>query len=82
MDKTIPAIYHDGVLQPLEDLPLTESEQVVITVVSADDASELFALEAWNNAAVDPITWREVQQGLARVTGSWSQNAIDQREDR
>jgi predicted DNA-binding antitoxin AbrB/MazE fold protein len=85
MVMTLSAVYEDGVLRPLEPLPLAEHQQVKVTVsdVSVDPA------DAWIDheyiASIDAIaesepTLEEVRRGLSKVPGSLSDDIRAERE--
>jgi len=86
MEKTVQAVYRNGVLEPLEELQLEESQQVTITVadsaLGAEDPSGFFTQEEWAKAGADNITWAETQRVLSNVPGSLAETVIEQREER
>ena len=51
MEKTLQAVYKDGVLQPLEALPLEERQQVTVTITdvttAGQDVAGYFTHEEW-----------------------------------
>ncbi len=85
MERRLRAVYKEGVLRPLEPLPLQEMQQVTVTVtdVPADDyLAGYFTPEEWALAAHDGITWDDVRQTLAKIPGSLSEAVIAQRQER
>jgi predicted DNA-binding antitoxin AbrB/MazE fold protein len=86
MDKTLQAVYKDGVLQPLEALPLEERQQVTVTItepMTADqDIAGYFTPEEWAEALHDDISLDEVRRALSTISGSLSEAVIDLREER
>ena len=86
MQKTLQALYTQGVLQPLEPLPLHEMQQVTVTITDSspidDDLAAYFTPEEWAAAAQDPITWDDVRQALSKISGSLSGAVIAQRQER
>lgn len=60
MIKTVWAVIHDGKIEPLEPVPLSEGTKVLITVLPDEDergfwlrASEQALAEVWGNAEDD-----------------------------
>ncbi len=86
MEKRLQAVYKDGVLQPLEPLPLEDMQQVTVTITDSaaidDDLAGYFTPEEWAEAAHDDITWEDVRQALSKISGSLSDAVIAQREER
>ncbi len=79
-------MYKDGILQPLEPLPLEEMQQVTVTVTDSpaidDDLAGYFTPEEWAAAARDGITWDEVRKAFSKISGSLSDAVIAQRQER
>ena len=78
-------MYKEGVLRPLEPLPLEEMQQVTVTINDVpvdDDLAGYFTSEEWNAAARDDITWDDVRRALSKITGSLSEAVIAQRQER
>ena len=86
MERRLQAVYKNGVLQPLEALPLEESQQVTVTIVDADSVGQeiagYFSPEEWAQAAQDTVSLDEVRRALATISGSLSDTVIAQREER
>jgi len=86
MEKTLQAVYKDGVLQPLEPLPLEEMQQVTVTINDLptidDDLAGYFTSEEWATAARDDITWDDVRLALSKISGSLSDAVTAQRQER
>ena len=86
MEKRLQAVYKDGVLKPLEALPLEEMQQVTVTITDSptidDDLAGYFTTEEWAAASQDDITWDDVRQALSRISGSLSDAVIAQRQER
>jgi len=57
MEGTLQALFKDGVLQPLEALPLEERQQVTVTITepmnAAQDVARYFTPEEWVEALHD-----------------------------
>ena len=86
MEKTLQAVYKNGVLQPLEPLPLKEMQQVTVTIADSPaidgDLAGYFTPEEWAAAALDGITWDDVRRALSKISGSLSDAVIAQRQER
>lgn len=86
MEKTVQAVYEDGVLRPLEPIPFEERKEVTVTVSDEGniprDHPLLVSSEEWADAARDDISLDEVRRALATIRGSLSEAVIDQRRDR
>jgi predicted DNA-binding antitoxin AbrB/MazE fold protein len=86
MEKTLQAVYKDGVLQPMEPLCLDQMQQVTVTINDSasidDDLAGYFTPEEWSAAARDDITWDDVRQALSKIPGSLSDAVIAQRQER
>ena len=81
MERTIQAIYEQGVLRPLEPISLNESQEVTITI--SDGAYEhqlLIPSEEWSDAAAFDVTLEDVRDELATIHGSLSQTVIQERD--
>jgi hypothetical protein len=74
MEKTL---QKDGVLQPLEPLPLEGMQQVTVTITDPpaidDDLAGYFTPEEWAAAAHDGITWDDVRKALSKISESHRQ---------
>ena len=90
MTNNVDAIYENGVLRPLEPLPLEENQRVRVTVssISGDPLASLldqsFLEQARKEvAAADGIpTHEEVRRMTAKDASSWSEAIIAEREER
>ena len=86
MEKSLQAVYRDGVLQPLESVPLEERQQVTVTISDPTSASQdlagYFTPEEWAEAAHDDISLDEVRRALSTITGSLSEAVIALRQER
>lgn len=86
MEKRLQAVYHDGVLQPLETVPLEEQQQVTVTISDSTTASQhlagYFTPEEWAKAAQDDISLDEVRRALSTISGSLSEAVIALRQER
>jgi predicted DNA-binding antitoxin AbrB/MazE fold protein len=86
MEKRLQAVYENGVLQPLEPLPLAEKQQVTVTITDLNTAEEdvtgYFSAEEWAAATRDDISLDEVQRALSTISGSLSDAVIALRQER
>jgi predicted DNA-binding antitoxin AbrB/MazE fold protein len=86
MEKSLQAVYKDGVLLPLEPVPLVEQQQVTVTIsdsaVIAQDVKGYFTPEEWSKAEHDDISLEQVRQALSTISGSLSEAVIALREER
>ncbi len=86
MPHTFEALYEDGVLRPLDDLPLRNNERVTVSIAGADlngqDLAYYFSPEEWQAATSDTITLEEVRRALSSIPGCLSDAVIASREDR
>ncbi|MGO9256218.1 MAG: antitoxin family protein [Bryobacteraceae bacterium] len=86
MEKTVQAVYENGVLHPLEPLPLGERQQVTVTISDTIDVSPnhplLVSSEEWPDAAQDDIGLDEVRRALSTIQGSLSEAVLEERRER
>lgn len=86
MEKRLQAVYKDGVLQPLEPLPLEETQQVTVTITDpaavGQDVAGYFSPEEWAEAAHDDVSLDEVRRALSTISGSLSDAVIALRQER
>ena len=86
MEKKLQAVYKDGVLQPLETIPLEERQQVTVTISDPTTVSQhlagYFTPEEWAEAAHDDISLDEVRRALSTISGSLSEAVIALRQER
>ena len=86
MGKSLQAVYKDGVLQPLERVPLEERQQVTVTIGDATSVSQdlagYFTPEEWAEAAHDDIGVEEVRRALSTIPGSLSEAVLALRQER
>jgi len=79
-------VYKDGVLQPLEPLPLEERQQVTVTITDpvtvGQDVAGYFSPEEWAEAAHDDVSLDEVRRALSTISGSLSDAVIALRQER
>jgi predicted DNA-binding antitoxin AbrB/MazE fold protein len=86
MEKTVQAVYENGVLHPLEPLLLGERQQVTVTISDRIDVSTsrplLVSADEWSHAAQDDIGLEEVRRALASIHGSLSEAVLEERRER
>jgi len=86
MKKTLQAVYKDGVLQPLESLPLEDRQQVTVTITdpmtAGQDLAGYFTPEEWAESAHDDVSLNEVRRALSTISGSLSEAVIASRQER
>ena len=86
MEKTVQAVYDDGVLRPLEPILLEERQEVTVTISDEGniprDHPLLASSEEWANAAGDQVSLDEVRRALATIRGSLSEAVMEERRDR
>jgi len=86
MERRLQAVYKDGVLQPLEALPLQDKQQVTVTITDpatvGQDVAGYFSPEEWAEAAHDDISLDEVRRALSTISGSLSDAVIALRQER
>jgi predicted DNA-binding antitoxin AbrB/MazE fold protein len=86
MEKRLQAVYRDGVLQPLESVPLEERQQVTVTISDPTNVGQnlagYFSSEEWAEAVHDDISLDEVRQALSTIPGSLSEAVIALRQER
>jgi predicted DNA-binding antitoxin AbrB/MazE fold protein len=87
MIKTLPAVYENGVLRPLEPVDLKESQRVEITISdSVEDLADVW-LDHEYIASVDAIeeaepSLDEVRSALAKIPGKLSDDIRSERDSR
>jgi predicted DNA-binding antitoxin AbrB/MazE fold protein len=80
------AVYEDGVLRPLEGLPLREKEIVTVTVTSNGDVPEQLVdsefLSECEAEADESVALDQVRTALAKIPGSMAEHITRERDDR
>lgn len=86
MEKTFEAVFENGVLRPLETLPISERQHVLVTISTipetAADVAGYFEREEWEAAMIDDISLDEVRRALASIPGSLADAVIASRDER
>ena len=86
MQKSFEAVYEDGVLRPLEALPLANRQQVHVTIATGmnpnEDIGAYFEPAEWEASKTDSISRAEVWRATASIPGSLSDAVIASREER
>jgi len=85
MVRTLPAVYENGVLRPLQPLPLKEHEQVTITVSDSLSTAAEELLDHEYLASVDALdetepTLEEVRRALSKIPGKLSDDVRAERD--
>ena len=81
MSNHFEAVYQDGVLKPLEPVPLVEQERVHITISHPDeeDWMDLEFMESCADEVGDSVPLADVRTALSKIEGSMAQVVIDER---
>jgi predicted DNA-binding antitoxin AbrB/MazE fold protein len=86
MEKTVQAVYENGVLRPLEPLLLEERQHVTVTISDGTDVSLSHPLmispAEWSDAAQDDVSLDEVRRALSTIHGSLSEAVLEERRER
>ena len=89
MNRRVEAVYENGVLRPLEPLPLKEHQKVRVTVSDTEDPLASMIDYAFVESARREIqladhvpSLEEVRGILSRIPGSLAADIGDQREER
>lgn len=83
MQKTFAAVYENGVLRPLVELELKNSERVQLAIANADDELALyFDKDEWEASKRDEVSLEEVRRALSSIKESLSDAVIAVREER
>ena len=87
MQKTVRAVYENGVLRPLEPIQLADRQEVTVTTIFDEpniprDHPLLASPEEWADAAGNPISLDDVRRALAAISGSLSEAVLKERGDR
>lgn len=89
MEKSISAVYENGLLRPLEPLHLEERQQVSLTIDESEVAlsgdHDLLDQELLNSLAgeeLPEVTLEEVRAALAKIPGTMTAAFVAEREER
>jgi predicted DNA-binding antitoxin AbrB/MazE fold protein len=86
MTRNLKAVYENGVLRPLEPLPLKEHEVVTVTVNDSaqvsDDLLDTEFLRDCESQADDGVSIEQVRAILSKIPGSMAEEIIRARADR
>ena len=86
MRKTVPAVYEDGVLRPLEPLDLPDRQRVTVTISEApDDDDDVIDGEfhrRLDQMDIPEVSLEEVRDRLAKIPGSLTEDFSAEREER
>ena len=82
MTHRLRAIYEDGVLRPLDPLPLPEKRVVDLLVSDPASPVRFVPAEEYSPHADDKVTLEQVRRCLAKIPGSLVQDFVDERNGR
>ena len=89
MTKQVDAVYENGVLRPLEPLPLDEHQRVTLTVSADEDPLASIIDRAFIESVRKEVrtmdyipSLEEVRKILSKIPGSISADIKTEREDR
>jgi predicted DNA-binding antitoxin AbrB/MazE fold protein len=86
MERRLQAVYTNGVLLPLEALPLEDKQQVTVTISDPSTGGRhitgYFSPEEWAEAAQDDVSLDEVRRALSTMSGSLADAIIALRQER
>ena len=90
MTKRVEAVYENGLLRPLEPLPLREHQRVTVVITEAQSSPELSHpdldyLEAVKKEVASmgrPRTLEEIHEITSKDPTSWADAIIAEREER
>ena len=87
MERTVAAVYENGVLRPLEPLDLPEHQQVQVTVLEPPSPADHDVLDTDYIRAVEKmdlpdVSLDEVRRALSGIPGTMTADFIEEREER
>lgn len=84
MTRNLQAVYENGVLRPLEPLPLKEHQQVTVTVSDQQEGEWLDTtfLRYLETQADDSVTLQQVHSALGKITGAMTEDFRLERNER
>jgi predicted DNA-binding antitoxin AbrB/MazE fold protein len=89
MEKSISAVYENGLLRPLEPLHLTERQQVSLTIDESEvalandhDLLDQELLTSLASEELPEVTLEEVRAALAKIPGTMTAAFAAEREER
>src|SRR2546422_13086 len=84
MTRTVPAVYENGALRPLEPVSYREQERVFLTIESGADEQLLDRefLAYGETHADDTVSLAAVRQALASIPGSLASDIRAERDER
>jgi predicted DNA-binding antitoxin AbrB/MazE fold protein len=85
MDEAIPAIFENGILRPLKDLSLRQSQRVVLHIDENDDGEDDLEdpafLEYCRAEGDTNISLEAVREALAVIPGSMTEACSTERDE-
>jgi predicted DNA-binding antitoxin AbrB/MazE fold protein len=84
MTRSLQAIYENGILRPLEPLPLEEHQQVTVTVSDSEngDLLDVTFLRYLETQADESVTLERVRSALDKIPGSMVDDFRTERDER
>jgi predicted DNA-binding antitoxin AbrB/MazE fold protein len=86
MTKTVQAVYRNGVFQPVTPVNLPEEERVILTLSATSngiaDWEDVECYEACRREADASVTLEQVQNALAKIPGSLTDDFTAERDER
>ena len=82
MTRSLKAIYENGVLRPLEPLPLEEHQHVTVTVSDESDRLDRGFIESLEADADDSVTLEQVREALSNIPGRLDTDFSIERDER
>lgn len=86
MQKSFEAVYENGVLRPLETLPLANRQHVHVTIAtipnSHGDVAAYFEPAEWEASKTDDISLADVRKATSSIRGSLADTVIASRDER
>ncbi len=84
MARTVTAVYENGVLRPLDPLPLPEHQRVEITIAETPDEEVLDTeyIESVTKMEIPEVSLEDVRRALSKIPGKLSDDFIAEREER
>jgi len=87
MRRQVEAVYENGVLRPLEPLPLQDRQRVTVRISDAkcsrgEDWRDVAYMEKVAAEFQEDVSLEEVRRRLSKIPGSLTADFIAEREDR
>jgi len=87
MERTVAAVYENGVLRPLEPLDLPEHQEVQVTIAGPPLPPDQEVLDNeyirfLDNLDLPDVSLAEVRRALGKIPGAMTTDFIAEREER